>query len=374
MLILAGTSPCLCQEKGEYHAFTDKKGKTISAKIISVDESRRMAEIEREDGRTFSIEITTFSLEDQQYVREWLGLPSFARSTVSEDGGKGRLRVFGTLRKGAAISTDAADAFDDIVDVEASSGGWLALRENRDFLSFSGTDAGMTQVKSIGMNTAWQVYLKEDGTVWTNGRSAAFPGLLEGVAQVAAGSGHFIARLNDGTAKVWGSRYKDASDKPADPPLPLPGTVDIATCQDKVAAVDSDGMVHCWTIPKRGEEVNSSEIEVFSHRIGDGVVAIEGSIFHFLVLTTSGEIYEWAGGDPSQAIKPKVEISGPATAIRANGSTRAARLEDGSWVAWGQGGSSGIVEKINSLGPVPDLAFFSEPMKDSDAYVVWIEP
>lgn len=373
LLIFAGVTSGFSQEKGEYHVFTDKKGKTISAKILSVGDSKKVAEIEREDGKTFSIEITTFSLEDQQYLRKWLGLSSLARSAGQEDRGKGNLRVFGSLRKGAEIHTEATDEFDDIIAVEASSSGWLALREDGEVLSFSGRDSGMEEVKSIGMNTGWLAYVKEDGTVWTSERSEVFPGKLEKVTQVAAGSGHFIARLEDGTAKVWGTRYKDNSDEPLDPPLPLEGVVDIATCQDKVAAVDSEGVIHCWTIPKRGEELNSSEIPVYSHRIGEGVVAVEGSIFHFLALTSSGEVYEWASGDPSQAVKPGDELSSPATAIRANGSTRAARLEDGSWVAWGQTGNAGILEKIKSLGPVPDIAFFSEPMKDSDAFVVWIE-
>mgnify|MGYP002378543077 CR=1 FL=1 len=374
LLMVAAMSPGFSQEEGGFHVFTDKKGKTISAKILSVDDSRRMAEIEREDGRTFSIEITTFSLEDQQFLRDWLGLSSRARPGGSEPVVKGNLRVFGSLRKGAEIGTGPSDEFDDIIGVEASGNGWIALRENGEVLSFSGRDAGMSEVRSVGSNTGWLAYLKEDGTVWTSSQSQAFPGELENVTQVAAGSGHIIAVMEDGTAKVWGSRYKDASDGPVDPPLPLEGVVDVATCQDKVAAVDSEGVVHCWTMPKRGEELKSSEIEVYSHRLGDGVVAVEGSIFHFLALTASGEVYEWASGDPSQAVKPDEGPSGAATAIRANGSTRAARLEDGSWVAWGQSGNSGIVEKIKDLGPVPDIAFFSEPMKDSDAFVVWIEP
>ena len=49
----------------------------------------------------------------------------------------------------------------------------------------------------------------------------------------------------------------------------------------------------------------------------------------------------------------------------------AAQREDGTWIAWGNNGA-GIVDHINSLGPVPDLAFFSEPGKDH-GYVVWIE-
>ncbi len=374
LLMVTAMSLGIAQDRETFHVFTDKKGKTISAKILSVDDSRRMAEIEREDGKTFSIEITTFSLEDQQFLRDWLGLSSRARPGGSEPVVKGKLRVFGSLRKGAEIGPGSADDLDDIIGVEATGNGWLALRENGEVLSFSGRDAGMTEVQSIGMNTAWLAYLKEDGTVWTSSQSQAFPGELEKVVQVAAGSGHFIAIMEDGTAKVWGSRYKDASEGPVDPPLPLKGVVDVATCQDKVAAVDAEGVVHCWSMPKRGEELNASEIEVYSHRLGDGVVAVEGSIFHFLAQTASGEVYEWASGDPSQAVKPKEGPSEPVTAIRANGSTRAALLDDGSWVAWGQSGNSGILEKIKGLGPVPDIAFFSEPMKDSDAFVVWIEP
>ena len=50
----------------------------------------------------------------------------------------------------------------------------------------------------------------------------------------------------------------------------------------------------------------------------------------------------------------------------------AAQREDGSWVAWG-GDESGVIEKINTLGPALDLMVFGET-RDAGSTLAWIEP
>lgn len=63
-LLLASTS------LAEMHIFTDTKGRTISAKIVTVLGDTIV--IERKDGKTFTLPIVTFSEDDQMYVKEWV--------------------------------------------------------------------------------------------------------------------------------------------------------------------------------------------------------------------------------------------------------------------------------------------------------------
>ena len=59
------------QEK-DYHVFTDKKGKAIEATLLSITEDKTKAEIQLKNGSKFDIPILTLSLNDQQFLRNWL--------------------------------------------------------------------------------------------------------------------------------------------------------------------------------------------------------------------------------------------------------------------------------------------------------------
>ncbi|MCP5539516.1 MAG: hypothetical protein H7A53_04245 [Akkermansiaceae bacterium] len=52
--------------------FTDKEGQQIEARVIGIDGSRRNVKIARADGRVFDLTITRLSLDDQQFLKEWL--------------------------------------------------------------------------------------------------------------------------------------------------------------------------------------------------------------------------------------------------------------------------------------------------------------
>lgn len=77
LLLLAVVSallvpPGLSQDEGDYHEFTAKSGKTVLAKLLAISEDRRTMKIQREDGLEFESEIVTLSLDDQQYVKDWI--------------------------------------------------------------------------------------------------------------------------------------------------------------------------------------------------------------------------------------------------------------------------------------------------------------
>lgn len=70
------------QDRDELHLFTDKKGNQITANLLGVAEDRRTAKIRREDGMEFTPEIVLFSLDDQQYIKDWM--EAEAKASASE--------------------------------------------------------------------------------------------------------------------------------------------------------------------------------------------------------------------------------------------------------------------------------------------------
>ncbi|MCB1063226.1 MAG: hypothetical protein KDN20_09930 [Verrucomicrobiae bacterium] len=61
---------------GELRAFTDKQGRKLEAQVISVSTDRRMMKIAQPDGREFELEILKLSLDDQQYLKDWIATRS----------------------------------------------------------------------------------------------------------------------------------------------------------------------------------------------------------------------------------------------------------------------------------------------------------
>ncbi len=71
--ILSGGFDSLRAEDGEYHSFADKKAQSIEAVMISVSLDKSKAIIQRKkDGEKFEISILSLSLNDQQYIKDWL--------------------------------------------------------------------------------------------------------------------------------------------------------------------------------------------------------------------------------------------------------------------------------------------------------------
>lgn len=65
-------SGAAAQESSDLHQFTDKKGQQISAVLLNVSTDRRQMKIRREDGQEFETVINLLSLDDQQYIKDWL--------------------------------------------------------------------------------------------------------------------------------------------------------------------------------------------------------------------------------------------------------------------------------------------------------------
>ena len=56
----------------EYHTFTNKKGQKIEAQLMSITPDKKRAYIRKKGSREVPVEIVTLSLDDQQYLKNWL--------------------------------------------------------------------------------------------------------------------------------------------------------------------------------------------------------------------------------------------------------------------------------------------------------------
>ncbi|MEM1442650.1 MAG: hypothetical protein AAGF67_09925 [Verrucomicrobiota bacterium] len=340
-------------EPSEYRVFTDKRDLQIEARILSISEDQKTMKLQRQDGNVFETAITILSLDDQQFIKQWL---------YPEENGELSIEVFGTLAGGNTLAVETIQKLEEVEEIFTLKPGWLALHSSGKVSSSDPNLNGAEGITKLTCNTNWIMLVNEDGQVLNRRLEVQHPEVLKDAVLSVAGSGHMAALLSDGKVKMWGSHYE--SDAPVDLPGELPPVVSLATNQGSLTALDETGTIHQW---------RHDWDAVKSARPGDGVVAIEGSIFTFLALTNSGEVYEW-NGDPEKAKIPNpLKDKGPFVKIRCNGNTRAVQQEDGTWIAWGTNGS-GIVDKINALPPTPELTFFSEPGKQGHGHLIYMEP
>ncbi len=68
-------------DREELHLFTDKKGNQITANLLEIAEDQKTARIRREDGMEFTPEIVLFSLDDQQYIKDWMEAAAMASAS-----------------------------------------------------------------------------------------------------------------------------------------------------------------------------------------------------------------------------------------------------------------------------------------------------
>lgn len=76
--LLLPTAPLLWPAKaqvpatGDFHEFTSKAGQKVSARILGLSADKRQVRILRQDGQEFPMEIVLLSLDDQQFIKDWL--------------------------------------------------------------------------------------------------------------------------------------------------------------------------------------------------------------------------------------------------------------------------------------------------------------
>ena len=55
-----------------YHTFTNKKGQEIEAQLVSITPDLKRANIKMKGRNEVPVEILTLSLDDQQFIKNWL--------------------------------------------------------------------------------------------------------------------------------------------------------------------------------------------------------------------------------------------------------------------------------------------------------------
>ncbi|MCB1092870.1 MAG: hypothetical protein KDL87_15140, partial [Verrucomicrobiae bacterium] len=60
------------QQTAEFRQFKDKQGRTLDAQPVSVSPDRKTLKLRLRDGKDVDLEIVLLSLDDQQFLREWV--------------------------------------------------------------------------------------------------------------------------------------------------------------------------------------------------------------------------------------------------------------------------------------------------------------
>jgi hypothetical protein len=97
----------LAQEADGLHEFTDKRGQKVSAVLLGVSEDRRQMTIKREDGQQFDTVINLLSLDDQQYIKDWMkNRPTMSAAPATEY----RLDLSATRQTGKTVKNSYGDS------------------------------------------------------------------------------------------------------------------------------------------------------------------------------------------------------------------------------------------------------------------------
>lgn len=239
---------------------------------------------------------------------------------------------------------------------------------------------------ALAAGTAHSLALKREGTVWGWGYAwesrlgqgcggatvcadtLEIDSSLQDVRAIAAGHGHNLALLGDGTVRAWGLNHfgqlGDGTTTERDTPVAvtdLTDVVQIAAGGDKSIALKSDGTVWAWGTRINGQlgdggddtgpAFRSTPVQVVGLT---GIVAIAAGSTHSLALTSGGTVWGW-GNDASRQLGSGGGFRGPGEdkmwspvmigglpgdpaviAIAAGGRHSLALMSNGTVTAWGE--------------------------------------
>jgi alpha-tubulin suppressor-like RCC1 family protein len=153
------------------------------------------------------------------------------------------------------------------------------------------------------------------------------------VASVAAGYGHTVAVLADGSVACWGYNYSGQCTVPSGIGTPENPVASIAAGGDHTVAVLADGSVACWGWNGYGQcdvpfGIGTPENPVASVAAGD---------LHTGALLADGSVACWGDNDSGQCDVPTGigTPENPVASVAAGGYHTVALLADGSVACWG---------------------------------------
>ncbi|MCX6021495.1 MAG: hypothetical protein NTZ05_07155, partial [Chloroflexi bacterium] len=210
-----------------------------------------------------------------------------------------------------------------------------------------------------------------------------------GVASVAAGNNHIVARKTDGTVWAWGSgssgQLGNALTAQSNVPVQvvgpsgigsfLTGIASVAAGDDHSVAVKSDGTVWSWGANNNGQlgrdaagagvpgQVVGPNETGFLMGVSTGAAGLASGLNHLVVLKGDGTVWAWGGGGSGQmgngftanytAPHTVAGLTG-VTGLAAGDSHSVAVKSDGTVWAWGQNSSGQLGDNTtnDSLRPV----------------------
>ncbi|WP_437592024.1 RCC1 domain-containing protein [Sorangium sp. So ce1000] len=241
---------------------------------------------------------------------------------------------------------------------------------------------------TLAAGSAHSLAVRSDGTIWGWGDNGDyqvsvyqkagvygdpfFVQELSGVTDVAAGYGHSLALLADGTVRAWGTNYGGQLGTTTTIPdlVVVPGldkVIDVAAGRYHSMALRSDGTVWTWGDSSSGQ-------------LGDGtvgwratpapvpglsnVVAIAAGDIHALAVLADGTVWAWGEGSQGQlgdgasadsAVPVQVSGLDGAIAVAAGTWHSLALRSDGTVRAWGEGSEGQLGQGVaaDSAVPVP---------------------
>ncbi len=231
--------------------------------------------------------------------------------------------------------------------------------------------ASSSKIIEVEAGHAYNIALKDDGTVWTWGDNSYgqlgdgtstqrnYPlqvSGLSGIVAVDAGNFHSVALKNDGTVWSWGrddncqlgDRGYAGSYRPAQV-IGLSGIVDVSCGEDFTVAVKNDETVWAWGSNMSGQlgincytRWSVTPVQVLN--IGN-VTSIKVGMDHTVALKSNGEVWTWGcngfgqcgDGTTTDKSMPVYIMSG-VTSIGAGQCNSFAVKTDGTVWAWGMDG------------------------------------
>ncbi len=146
----------------------------------------------------------------------------------------------------------------------------------------------------------------------------------------------------------------------------LNSTKSVSLSKDTGIAVQEDGTVSTWTL-NLGMVTPPSDLPP--------IQKVSCAEDLFVALSVKGEVFVWSSkpAKHNQLVREVPPFDLPVINIRAGKRLAAAQLNDGTWKAWGEN-VSGMVERINQLGPAIDLQIVAASSETSKNQLYWIEP
>jgi hypothetical protein len=223
------------------------------------------------------------------------------------------------------------------------------------------TVPSLANVADIAAGSSHSIALLDNGQVVEWGKSVGTKPTLTGVTEIAAGALHNLVRKSDGTLVAWGSNTYGQTTIPSG----ITTATKVAAGEKHSLALLADGSVRAWGNNSFGQTTIPSALT------GVTVTAIAAGYDHNLALTSSGTVVAWGRNNADQLVVP-AGLTG-VVGIAAGAHHCLALKSDGTVVAWGwnTGGQATVPPTLTGVSKIAGGYIFSMALKSDGTVVVW---